>query len=1415
MASGYKNPPKFDEDTYDNWKNELEIWRLVTDLAPEKQALAVTLSLSGKAREAAVSVKADDLNKEDGISTLLSKLDTIFKRDTIDCAYEAYTNFENFKKTDQSKSMSDFILEFDQKYQKTKSFDMALPDAVLAFKLLESANLSTQERQLALTACTDMKYQSMKSTLKRIFGESSSSTRGNDEPIRIKQESAFYTDQRRFSGFRGTSGGRPRQQFSSFNSAGATAGASKMRGTNPRDKFGRPSKCKICFSVFHWWKDCPNKSESVNMAEDRGYDRDMTNVEECNITLFTSANEDISKQTVESVFAVESKNAAVIDTACTRTVCGEKWLDNYLESIKDTSTVQSVYSKKPFRFGDGNIVYSFRKVSLPANIGDTNCNIDVEVVKADIPLLLSKTSLKKAGTVLDLQNDQATMFNKPVVLQFTSSGHYCIDLTGGDMVPEAEVENDSQIVLMIDSQLDEKEKINMSRKLHKQFGHASSEKLINLLKKAGNTDKDIFKCIEKVVSECVTCQRYKKPAPRPVVCFPRATDHNQTVAMDLHQLEASLWYLHIMDEFSRFSAGCITHTKQASKIVSLFMKYWISVHGAPKRILSDNGGEFDNSEFREMAEEFNIELVTTPAYSPWSNGMLERHNQTLTDMLLKVKSDKSVDWDTALSWALMAKNSLHGVDGFSPQQLVFARNPNLPSILVDAPPALEGTTTSQTVGEHIAALYATRKAFTQAECSERIRRALRKQTRPTPDFCETGHKVYYKRPNCQEWKGPATVIGQDGPVIFVRHGGMVVRVHKCRMSKIDEHGSLESRQTDPNPEDNGEKALENNVQCDESDSEDDCDKKTSEGQVAPRNEPLKVKPGHIVKYKHQETDDNIVARVISRAGKAKGPLKHWFNVQCLNPANIQGAEFSVDLGKVEDLEINNQVPESQDCEDVMVTTDVDMNKAKLAEIENWKQNEVFIEVEDKGQRTVSTRWVCTLKTTPSGITPKARLVARGFEEFTEDLQKDSPTCGHESMRVILAILAQRTWRLHSMDIKTAFLQGEVMDRTVYIKPPKEANCSGKVWQLKKCVYGLSDASLHWYKRVKAVMTECGGLVSKVDPSVFYWRDKNGAVIGILACHVDDFIWGGAPEFENTIDHIRKTFKVGKENEDQFEFCGINLMCSGGNIYLSQDKYAENLNNIKMDPNRAAEKDSDLTEGEKSLLRSKVGQLLWLAHQGRPDLLFDVTVLATNVKHGKVKHMQMANKIMTKAKGSGLSLKFQQLGPSECLQFVVFSDASLGNLADGGSQGGYLVLLVGESGRFSPIWWNSRKIRRVVRSTLAAETLSLSEGVDMAIFIATLFSELMCGGTNKLNVPLVCVTDCKSLFEAVKSQKFVSEKRLRIEISGLKEMLENGQIKNVQWCETQKQMADCLTKCGASTYELRKILQSGIVDINMF
>ena len=97
-----KAPPVMPEDaTFEEWKKEIQVWRLVTDLAKEKQGPAVLLSLKGRAREAALELEVSELAKETGLDLIITKLDSLFAKDLDQLAYDAYEKFETLKRLPQ------------------------------------------------------------------------------------------------------------------------------------------------------------------------------------------------------------------------------------------------------------------------------------------------------------------------------------------------------------------------------------------------------------------------------------------------------------------------------------------------------------------------------------------------------------------------------------------------------------------------------------------------------------------------------------------------------------------------------------------------------------------------------------------------------------------------------------------------------------------------------------------------------------------------------------------------------------------------------------------------------------------------------------------------------------------------------------------------------------------------------------------------------------------------------------------------------------------------------------------------------------------------------------------------------------------------------------------------------------------
>ena len=133
--------------------------------------------------------------------------------------------------------------------------------------------------------------------------------------------------------------------------------------------------------------------------------------------------------------------------------------------------------------------------------------------------------------------------------------------------------------------------------------------------------------------------------------------------------------------------------------------------GTPGRFLTDNGLEFGNEEFREMGEKLNTSVRSTAAEAPWSNGINERHNAILGDMILKVMKDRKCSLPIAVVWSVSAKNSLANVYGYSPNQLVFGRNPSFPSLLDSKLPALDQSCSSVILQQHLSAMHDARNAF--------------------------------------------------------------------------------------------------------------------------------------------------------------------------------------------------------------------------------------------------------------------------------------------------------------------------------------------------------------------------------------------------------------------------------------------------------------------------------------------------------------------------------------------------------------------------------------------------------------------------------------------------------------------------------------------------------------------------------
>ena len=104
----------------------------------------------------------------------------------------------------------------------------------------------------------------------------------------------------------------------------------------------------------------------------------------------------------------------------------------------------------------------------------------------------------------------------------------------------------------------------------------------------------------------------------------------------------------------------------------------------------------------------------------------------------------------------------------------------------------------------------------------------------------------------------------------------------------------------------------------------------------------------------------------------------------------------------------------------------------------------------------------------------------------------------------------------------------------------------------------------------------------------------------------------------------------------------------------------------------------------------------------------------------------------------------------------------------------------------------------MKSTLAAETLALLDCAEAGVYLANIIAEL----TSSCPIDVNCFVDNKSLVESLYSSKHVEDWRLRLDMAVIRDMLDRGELHRVSWVDTASQLADCLTKRGASTQRLR-------------
>merc|ERR1712055_588828 len=195
----------------------------------------------------------------------------------------------------------------------------------------------------------------------------------------------------------------------------------------------------------------------------------------------------------------------------------------------------------------------------------------------------------------------------------------------------------------------------------------------------------------------------------------------------------------------------------------------------------------------------------------------------------------------------------------------------------------------------------------------------------------------------------------------------------------------------------------------------------------------------------------------------------------------------------------------------------------------------------------------------------------------------------------------------------------------------------------------------------------------------------------------------------------------------------------------------------------------------------------------------------STQYATVKDLIAANKLVKFVKSTQTEILFPKFNSLKKVYLKVYTDASFKNLVNGNSQGGHIVFLT-DGYNSCPLVWKSAKIKRVVKSTVAAETLALADGCETAFMLSKLVSEVITGKKDS-SLPVVAVTDNHSLFVAAQSTSKLEDSRLQIDMNIIRQMIEREEM-SLQWVKSEDQLGDILTKSGASGAKLREVISQG-------
>jgi hypothetical protein len=467
------------------------------------------------------------------------------------------------------------------------------------------------------------------------------------------------------------------------------------------------------------------------------------------------------------------------------------------------------------------------------------------------------------------------------------------------------------------------------------------------------------------------------------------------------------------------------------------------------------------------------------------------------------------------------------------------------------------------------------------------------------------------------------------------------------------------------------------------------------------------------------------------------------------------------------------------------------------ELETLSKRKVFEVVKrPSGRKVIKNRWVFDVK---DDSRKRACLVAKGFSQV-EGMDYDqvfSPVVRFETVRLILALAALENWVAYGLDVRNAYLYGE-LDEEIYMEQPEGFTAPGTTKEhyvlcLLRALYGLKQAGLAWWRALKQSMEEMGFISLTSDAGIFVYKRDGFFVVAIV--YVDDAIFCGPNKA--LVIAMKETFMRRWETRDLGEVTEFLRMCitrEGHSIHLDQSTYLRvvlercGMQNAKSAvtplPARYVPKPSEepANPERRSRFQTVIGSLLYLMLGTRPDISFAVTKLAQYSANPSKDHLDKALYICRYLVGTQ-NYRLTYDGASEQGLNATTDSNWASDATDRRSQSGYFVKLAG-----GLISWTSRAQKTIALSSTEAEYMALSDCSRQVVWMHTLMGEL---GYNLQPIP-ICGDNQGSIFITSNPVTEKRSKHIDIRYHYVREVV-NRRLAKIYFIDGDENPADLLTK----------------------